>query len=357
MHPVIIRPDTTPTHTLIGLVLTHTILHPTGRRAFPKGHSLTESDIPTLTTILHTTHTPIHAVRLDPDDILEDPAAQRLATALLGSSTGTGVAQRPPIQSRVNLEATHKGLLRVDPNAIFTINRHPGIGVFTAIDRLPVLPGTIVAGAKIAPVAIPNHTLVTIEHTLASLPTPAIHVKPFLPHHVGIIVTEGLDERIRTRFELAVRRKLAWYGSDILRFAHVPNDPTTIANAATSLLHHGATLLLSAGGTMMDPLDPTLQALPALDAHLVRLGAPAHPGSMFWLGYTTTGIPVVNLASCSMYSRSTVADLVLPWIIAGEHVTSDDLAALGYGGLLDRTTSWRFPPYDADQAHEPDDEE
>lgn len=357
MHPVTLlpgdlAPEGAPTPSLAGLVLTHTVLDPrTGRRAFRKGQVLTPADAATLADLL-ATGGPIHAVRLDPGDVLEDPAAQRLATAL----SGPGVAQRTPVQSRVNIEATRKGLLRIDAEAIFAVNRHPGIGVFTAVDRLPVLPGKVVAGAKIAPVAIPGAVLADIEAALAKRPDPVIQVKPFIPHRAGIVVTEGLDERVRDRFEDAVRRKLAWYGSEVLRFAHVPSDPAAVTAAAESLLAEGATLLLSAGGNMMDPLDATLQALPAFDADLVRLGAPAHPGSMFWLGYTASGTPVVNLASCSMYSKSTVADLVLPWIMAGERVDADDLAALGYGGLLDRTTSWRFPPYDAEEADEPDEE-
>ncbi|MGB3331081.1 MAG: hypothetical protein WBA46_19115 [Thermomicrobiales bacterium] len=355
MQPVSLCRDQPDAHaaSLAGLVLTHTVADPaTGRRLLRKGQVLRADDAPTIAMVLAASDTPIHAVRLDPDDVLEDAAAQRLATALCGD----GVAQRKPVQSRVNMEATRKGLLRVDAEAIFAINRHPGIGVFTAVDRLPVLPGKVVAGAKIAPVAIPAAVLDEIEATLAARPHPALVVKPFLPYIAGVIVTEGLDERVRDRFEQTVRRKLAWYGSEVLRFAHVPSESGAVARAAHDLLAEGATLLLSAGGNMMDPLDPTIQALPAFDADVVRLGAPAHPGSMFWIGYTGPGVPVVNLASCSMYSKSTVADLVLPWVMAGERVGDDDLAAMGYGGLLDRTTSWRFPPYEAEEADEPDEE-
>ena len=78
---------------------------------------------------------------------------------------------------------------------------------------------------------------------------------------------------------------------------------------------------------------------------------------MFWMGeIPAIGLPVVNLASCSMYSRSTVADLVLPWVMAGETVMTADIAALGYGGLLDRTMGWRFPDYQSDEVDEPDEE-
>jgi hypothetical protein len=50
--------------------------------------------------------------------------------------------------------------------------------------------------------------------------------------------------------------------------------------------------------------------------------------------------------------EATLADLVLPSIMAGERVTSADLAALGYGGLLDRDMQFRFPPYDQESGGE-----
>jgi hypothetical protein len=42
--------------------------------------------------------------------------------------------------------------------------------------------------------------------------------------------------------------------------------------------------------------------------------------------------------------------------MAGEAVTADDLAWLGYGGLLDRDMSWRFPLYDVNEVDEPDED-
>ena len=68
---------------------------------------------------------------------------------------------------------------------------------------------------------------------------------------------------------------------------------------------------------------------------------------MFWLAYRGD-LPIFNLASCSMFSKATIADVVLPWIMTGERVEADTLAALGFGGLLDRGMAFRFPPYDVD---------
>jgi molybdopterin biosynthesis enzyme len=126
-----------------------------------------------------------------------------------------------------------------------------------------------------------------------------------------------------------------------------------VANAIRAFMERGATLILTGGGNTIDPLDPTISALPYLNGGLISFGAPAHPGSMFWLA-SAHGVPIVNLASCSMYSRSTIADLVLPWIMAGETVTPADMAGLGYGGLLDRDMAFRFPQYKADLVDESD---
>ncbi|CAN5775706.1 hypothetical protein BH24CHL3_BH24CHL3_07750 [soil metagenome] len=76
---------------------------------------------------------------------------------------------------------------------------------------------------------------------------------------------------------------------------------------------------------------------------------------MFWLAeIVDSATPIANLFACSMYSEATVADLVLPWVIADERVSDNDLASLGYGGLLDRDVGLRFPNYGVDTVDEPD---
>ncbi len=117
-----------------------------GKRVLNKGQRLTEADLP----LLEQLDTPIHAVRLEPGDVHEDDAAIRLATAI----AGPGLHRRDPVQSRVNIASECKGLLRVDATRVRRMNNNFGVAVFTLIDRIPVLPGKIVAGAKITPVAI-----------------------------------------------------------------------------------------------------------------------------------------------------------------------------------------------------------
>jgi hypothetical protein len=329
---------------LLGAIVTEEVKS-NGRRAFRKGHRLTGADL----EILPSLPGPIHAVRLDSDEVHEDEAGRRLAAAV----AGPGVVTRDPVQSRVNLVAAHKGLLRVDGAAVIALNCLPGIAVFTLPDRLPVLPGKILCGAKITPVAIDEETLAEAEATARR--QPVVQVKPFRPLAVGVVTTEGMTEKTRARFRETVGKKIAWYGGHVLGFADLPNDETLVAAAIEDFLGQGADLILTGGGNTIDPLDAALQALPRIGGEIVKFGAPAHPGSMFWLAYRGE-TPIFNLASCSMYSKSTVADLVLPWIMAGERVDLVDMAALGFGGLLDRGMAYRFPPYDAESTTEPDDE-
>lgn len=283
---------------------------------------------------------PLHAVRLEASDLHEDEAALAIARA----AAGPGIEIRKPVQSRVNLRAEYKGLLRIDRAAVDAINALPDLGLFTLYDRMVVLPGKNVAGAKITPVAT-RRSLVDEAIRIAGSRT-VIQVKPFLPLKVGIVITETMDEAARARFDRSAGDKVGWYGAHLLGIECVSNEAAAVAGALFRFLDQGADLLMTGGGNTIDPLDGALGAIPLLEGQPVRIGAPAHPGSLFWLAYTGD-VPIFNLASCSMYSRSTVGDLVLPSIMAGERVTSTDLAGLGYGGLLDRDMQFRFPPYDA----------
>jgi len=316
-----------------------------GERRIRKGHRLTSDDLPVLTGL----DRPLHAVILEASDVHEDDAGARLAAAV----AGPGLDIRGPSFSRYNLVATTKGLVRVDGEALLRLNRLPGVAIFTLADRLPVVPGKIVTGVKVTPVAVAEETVGQAEAIAAE--SPVIQVVPFRPLRVGVISTEGPDWRVRDKFQSSVGQKIGWYGGNVVGFNDLPRDAQAIAGEIERLADEDVDLVLAAGVNTIDPLDPTLRALDLAGAGIVRFGAPAHPGSMFWLAYRGD-LPIFNLASCSMFSKSTIADVVLPWIMTGERVSEETLAALGLGGLLDRGMSFRFPPYDVDAVEEAGDE-
>jgi hypothetical protein len=331
--------DSVPDPETTSVVITEDVT--LGGQRIRKGHRVRADDVSLLVEL----DRPVHAVILESGDVHEDDAGARLASAV----AGPGLGIRGPSFSRYNLIANTKGLFRVDADALLRLNRLPGVAIFTLEDRIPVVPGKIVTGVKVTPVAVAEATLREAEAIAAE--SPVVQVAPFQPLRVGVISTEGPDWRVRDRFQASVEQKIGWYGGSIIGFSDLPRDAEVIAAEIGRLEGEGADLVLAAGGNTIDPLDPTLRALDVAGAEIVRFGAPAHPGSMFWLAYRGT-LPIFNLASCSMFSKATIADVVLPWIMTGERVEADTLAGLGFGGLLDRGMTFRFPPYDVDGVEE-----
>lgn len=284
----------------------------------------------------------VHLVELEPGELHEDAAGLRVARAVVGA----GVRVTGPMQSRYDLVAERKGVLRVDPGLLRAINEVEDVTVYSLLDRQPVVAGTVLASVKITPIAIPQDRVADAERLCREAARPPLVIQPFQPKRVAVVATDDLDTEGRERFRAAIERKLRWYGSDLTDLRFVEADARAVANAFGDLLRAGVDILLAAGGNTIDPLDPIGQALPLIDARLVHRGAPTR-GSMFWLA-EAGDVPILNLASCRMYVGSTVGDVILPLLMAGQRVTRDDIIDIGYGGLPGSAIAFRFPPYDAE---------
>lgn len=324
---------------LAGLVVAQDVPRGGGEKgyAFRKGQRLTPADLPALRTIDRES---IHVVRPEPGDVGEDEAGRRLARAVAGG----GLTLKGPSQSRYNLIAEHRGLVRVDAAVLDAINRIDGLAVFTLFDRQPVNEGEIVAGAKIAPLVIDGARLAEAERLAAV--GPVVRVLPFRPVRIATLYREKLAAAARERFAEAVQRKAAWFGASAAEVVAVSDEPAEIAATLGRFVAEGAGLIFCAGGSSTDPLDATIVALEQAGARLVRRGVPVHPGSMFWQA-ELADVPVLSLASCSLFSQATVVDLLLPRVLTGERITAADLAAIGHGGLMEHGMEWRFPSYAA----------
>jgi len=281
-------------------------------------------------------HPEVHAVELEPGDIHEDEAGRRLAEAIvmLGPLRVEG-----PAQSQYRLVATKRGLLRVNAALVGKINALSGIALFTLFDGQSVEAGEEVAGCKVTPVAVPEQ--VVREASYMALEFRVLELLPFLPLRTAIVVTEKLKPKARTLFAEAVKRKLGWYGADLLGVEEVARSPRAVAAAYAHTTEAGANLVLFAGASSIDPLDPAYSELERAGGELIRFGMPAHPGSMLWMGRLGTAT-VLGIASCAGFGRNTSLDLVLPFVFSGSPI---DLAGLGHGGLIEKSAGRRFPPY------------
>jgi hypothetical protein len=327
----------------IGWIAAEDIRTPAGKRIIKKGAILDDDALELLTTAEDVI---IHVVEPDDDDIHEDEAGLRIANAVAGE----GVRIKGPAQSRYHLIADRKGVLRINQALIFGLNRIEGMAVFTHLDRQPVLPGKIVAGVKVTPLTVPRADVEQAEDLVKRSGGSAMRVVPFQPMRVGVIATEGLSGKLRERFERSLEQKMRWYGSTVSEIRFVAADVSAVVASMRDLLPQNDILLI-AGGNTIDPLDPAYLALGETEGRMIHFGAPSHPGSMFWLA-EVGDVPIFNLASCSMYSMSTFADLIMPLVMTGERVTEEDIDEFGYGGLMERELRFRFPPYDQDSSDE-----
>src|SRR5213076_1872747 len=148
------------------------------------------------------------------------------------------------------------------------------------------------------------------------------------------------------RFEGALKTKIDWLGGRLLPVRFAGASPRAVADELAALRHAGARILVVAGASALDPLDPVFGGLTLLGARMERHGAPAHPGSLLWLA-RWQDLPVLGMPTCGMFSQATTFDLMLPRLLAGEAIGNAEIAALGHGGLLSREMAYRFPPYRA----------
>lgn len=324
----------------IGWATTESLRTTGGERLLPKGGVITEDVFARWDELPDGV---LHLIELEADDLHENEAGRRVADAV----TGPGISIEGPFNSRFNLNSAHRGLLVVDRERVQQLNMIGQLSLFTRFSNQAVVAGQTVAGVKATPIVVPATDVDRIEELAASGDGPIVDVLPFVRLDAAVVATEALHPRLRESFESRVCEKLAWYGSGECEFAYVDADRDEVAEAIEEAFAAGADLIMAAGGNTLDPLDPILQALPHIDATMVHYGAPADPGSMFWVA-ERAGKPIFNLASCSMYSEATVIDLMLPLVFAGRRIVPEDISSLGYGGLLEDDMTFRFPNYDAE---------
>jgi hypothetical protein len=341
MRAVAIRRDGASVEALAGRVLCYDVRDAAGKVVGDKGAVL---DHARAATVLAAPWDELHVVEVEPGDLHEEDAGGRLAAAVVGD----GVEVRGYTGGQWTLAASRRGLLRVRDASLTTVNEQEGISVFTLFDRQPVEAGETVAKAKVTPLVIPRETLATVER-VARAAGGVVVVQAFRPTVVGAVAPERLEPKQRQRFDTALRQKIDWFGGSLLPLRSGGDKARTVADQLGALRGEGAELLIVAGASALDPLDPVFGGLSLLGARMERHGAPAHPGSLLWLA-RWDGLAVLGMPTCGMFSQATTFDLVLPRLLTGEEMANHDLAALGHGGLLSREMAYRFPPYRAGAA-------
>ena len=304
--------------------------------AFKRGHIIQEQDIPVLLN-LGKQHIYVWDVR--PGLLHEDEAAIRIG----GAAAGRGITLSAPSEGKVSLIAEYDGLLKVDEAGLCAVNTEEEVVFASLHGNQFVRCGKIVCGTRIIPLVIEEEKLRKVEDACRKA-APLAEVVPLRPLRTGIVTTgsEVYHRRIKDRFGPVVTRKLEEMGCRVLGQTLVSDSVGLIVNAIRDFLDRGAEMIAITGGMSVDPDDVTPGGIRAAGGRVVTYGAPVLPGAMFMLAYIGN-VPVMGLPGCVMYCRTSIFDLVLPRLLAGEELTRGDIVKLAHGGLCVQCVECKYP--------------
>ncbi|MBW1872740.1 MAG: molybdopterin-binding protein, partial [Deltaproteobacteria bacterium] len=201
----------------------------------------------------------------------------------------------------------------------------------------PVKSGQHLAGTRAIPLVI-GRSHVDQACAIAGSNGGLLVVKPFRRLKVGMVVTgsEVASGLIDDKFGPIVSKKISTFKSTMIGVNIVTDDRLAIANNIKGFLDQGAEMIIVTGGMSVDPDDITRHAISDAGGRDLVYGAPVLPGAMLLLGVLdgpTGTVPILGVPACAMYYRTTVLDLILARILAGEQMNRQDIAALAHGGF------------------------
>jgi molybdenum cofactor synthesis domain-containing protein len=305
--------------------------------AFRKGHTVCNEDICHLQK-LGKNH--LYVIDLAEDEVHENEAAAILAGALAGE----GVAwENNPKEGKIALTAAIDGLLQVNTAALAAFNMVEEVMCATLHTHTLVKKGKLVGATRAIPLVM-KRAPIERAAAIASQNGGVLSVRALRKARAGIVVTgsEVFHGLIQDRFAPILAEKVTALGSEVASVVFAPDDADLIRQAIESHLENGCDLILLSGGMSVDPDDVTRLAIRQAGATEMHYGASALPGAMFlaaWIG----DVPLLGVPACGLYHRTTVLDLVLPRILAGERIGKKDLAFFGHGGLCQECRPCVFP--------------
>lgn len=324
---------TLPLDAAVGHIVCHNIADSQGRKAYPKGHVVREADLEGMATL---GLGELRVAVLDADDVHENEAARRLTAAI----AGPGVSASAPHSGRVNLRADQAGPLVVDVTALSAINDLDGLTVATLPSHRLVRPGQNLATIKVIPFAVPEARLACAE-ALGSLARGVLSVRPLLVRRVGVVLVSSpaAMARIERGLYPAIEARVRDLGATVVAKLHIDIDEAQLAAAISNLQSQAIELLIIAGETSIVDIDDVIPAGVRLaGGRIEHYGAPVEPGNLLLLGYLDAPggaeLAVLGAPGCVRSRDANIVDLLLPRLMAGEHVRRNDIVALGHGGLL-----------------------
>ena len=303
--------------------------------AFKRGHIIQEADIPHLLDIGKRT---IFVWEADAGEIHEDDCARRMAAM----APVEGAHYTEPAEGKVLLFADQRGMFRVNRELLRQIDSIGDITICTLPDHYPVEVGARLASMRIVPLVTKEEQIIEAERLCAE--SKLLDLLPYQNKKLGVVITgsEVYTGRIQDKFEPVVRAKMKQYPCEIVGVTICDDDLDMIVGAAKQHLENGADFLIFTGGMSVDPDDLTPTAIRQLGADIVTHGVPSQPGNMTLVAYLGE-IPVLGVPGAAISLPTTIFDVLLPQIFAGETITKAELTNLAEGGLCQMCKVCHWP--------------
>ena len=303
--------------------------------AFKRGHIIQASDIERMMRI-GKQH--IFVWEEQAGEIHEDDCARRLAAM----APVEGAHYTEPAEGKVLLLSDQRGMFRVNRTLLNKINSIGDITICTLPDHYPVEAGARLASMRIVPLVTKEEQILEAERLCAE--EKLLDLRPYQHKKIGVIITgsEVYHGRIRDRFGPVIQAKAAKYPSEIIGIRICDDDPEEIVSAAKEHLRNGADFLIFTGGMSVDPDDLTPTAIRQLGADIITHGVPSQPGNMTLVAYLGD-IPILGVPGAAIKLPTTVFDVLLPQIFAGDRIRKEELLELADGGLCHMCSECHWP--------------
>ena len=304
---------------------------------FKKGQKISAGDVCRLQRMGKNN---VYVLDLEKNQVHEDDAVFELASALAGP--GVEFSGQPG-EGKLELRASHQGLLKVDVDALTQFNLIDDVMCAAIHNNTPVEKGDSLAATRAIPLVIEREFLnKAVALADASYPIFSVHTYNPMKVRVAIVGNEVFEGLIQDKFEAIVREKVEELGGIIEEVDILPDDKETIAAKVQDYLAKDTDLIITTGGMSVDPDDVTRDGIEEAGFDQVNYSSAVLPGAMFLLGYTEK-TAIMGLPACGLFHRRTIFDLMLPRVMAGERPGKLELAQLSHGGLCLNCKVCRYP--------------
>jgi len=309
----------------VGCILAHS--HRVAERRLPKGTVLDEGAVEEL---IDSGFSKLTVARLEADDVEENNAAVKLASACVG----VGIRSEKPHTGRVNIYAACDGLVSFESESIVAANSvNQDITLSLVAENQWVLAGRMIASAKIIPYAVPAADL---EKAVALFSEANLDV--YKPRFCTAVLIQTVLPSVKAstldKTRTITEQRLQYRSATLVEELRCDHTIEAVAIALSQAALRSPDVILIVGASAIsDRRDVLPAAVEQLGGEVQRVGLPVDPGNLLMLA-EYQGTPVMGLPGCARSPKYNGFDLLLDRIVCGLPITDAWMNRLCVGGLL-----------------------